>query len=87
MKKKATTTKLFVVVVASCTQDRRKGNKIVGDETPRNKHKPKPKLKPQECTTMVKKVYSLEEEHNDEEKCDDDYCCFHLLHTRKERGE
>jgi hypothetical protein len=36
---------------------------------------------------MVKRVCSLEEEHNDEEECDDDYCCFHLLHIRKERGE
>jgi hypothetical protein len=43
MKKKATTTKLFVVV-ASYTQKRNEGNKTIGGKTSGNKHKPKPKL-------------------------------------------
>jgi len=85
--KNATTTKLFVTIITSCTQERRKGSKIVGGETLRNKHKPKEKAKPQECTTMVKRVCSLEEKHNNEEKCDEDHCHSHLLHIREERGE
>ncbi len=30
LKKKATTTKLFITVITSCTQERKEGNKIVG---------------------------------------------------------
>lgn len=58
MKKKATTTKLFIVVIASWTQRRKEGSKIVGGEALGNKHKPK--LKPQKCTKIVKRVYSPE---------------------------
>ncbi len=81
--KKVTTTKLFIATIVSCTQEKRKGNKTVGGETPRNKHKPKP----QECTTTVKRVCSPKEEHNNEEECDDNCCHFHLLHTKEERRE
>jgi hypothetical protein len=36
---------------------------------------------------MVKGVCSPKEEHDDEEECDDNHCCSHLLHTREERRE
>jgi hypothetical protein len=85
--KKVTRTKLFVAVIAFCTQERRKGSKIVGGKAPGNKHKPKEKAKTQECTTMVKRVCSFEKKHNNEEECDEDHCFSHLLHIREKRGE
>jgi len=60
-------------LLSPLAHERRKGNKIVGGEMLGNKHKPKPRAKPQECIVMVKKVCSLEEEHDDEEECDDDH--------------